>query len=69
MASAATLDDELSDLGRRLAREHEAIPVGAVLRCVARSADQARTWGCPAEHLVSTVEAASRWRLAHRVSG
>src|SRR4051794_6802015 len=67
--ASATLDDQLADLGHRLVREHVEIPAGAVLRCVARSANHARTWGCPVEHLVGTVEASSRWRLAQLTSG
>src|SRR3954452_21175608 len=68
MGLAPTLNDELVELGHRLVHEHVEIPAGVVLRCVARSADHARTWGCPAEHLVGTVEASSRWRLAQRAS-
>jgi hypothetical protein len=63
-----TVDDERLGLAQRLIREYAEVPAGAVLRSMARATRDARLWGCPAEHLVPTVEASTRWRLDQRVS-
>jgi hypothetical protein len=68
VASPTSVDEELLELGQRLIREHDEVPAGAVLRCLARSVRVARTWACPPEHLLSTVEASTRWRLAERTT-
>lgn len=68
-ATSLTANDELLALAERLIREYGEVPAGAVLRCLARAVRRARAWGCPAEHLVPTVEASTRWRLAQRLSG
>ena len=67
MTTSPNLDEELLELGQRLIREHELVPAGSVLRCLARATRQARSWGCPIEHLLSTVEASTRWHLAQRL--
>jgi hypothetical protein len=64
--ASATVDEALLDLGQRLIQEHVDVPAGAVLRCLARSARLARAGGCPKHHLVATVEALTRRRLAQR---
>jgi hypothetical protein len=67
MTTSPNLDEELLELGQRLIREHEVVPAGSVLRSLARATREARSWGCPPEHLLSTVEASTRWHLAQRL--
>lgn len=67
MTTSPSMDEELLELGQRLIREHDVVPAGAVLRCLARATREARSWGCPREHLLSTVEASTRWHLAQRL--
>ena len=69
--AALHASDETSmvELSERLLREYAELPAGAVLRSLARARLRARAWGCPQEHLVPTVEATTRWRLAQRLAG
>ena len=66
MTTSPNIDEKLLDLGQLLIREHDIVPAGAVLRCLARATQEARSWGCPPEHLLATVEASTRWHLAQR---
>jgi hypothetical protein len=67
-ATTRAQDDEMLGLAQRLIGEYDDLPAGAVLRCIARASRDVRLWGCPPEHLLTTVEAATRWRLEQRVS-
>lgn len=68
MVTTSTIEDQkLVDLGLRLIAEYIDVPAGSVLRCLARAVVNARSWGCPSEHLVTTAEASTRWLLARRV--
>jgi hypothetical protein len=62
-------DDDLLELMDRLVGEYPRMPAGAVIRCLSREVRRARAWGCPPEHLSTTAEAATRWRLEQRLAG
>jgi hypothetical protein len=67
MKSSSQIDERLLELSQRLIRGHDIIAQGSVLRCLARATREARAWGRPPQHHLSTVEAATRWHLAQRV--
>ena len=60
---------EVADLAQRLVAEYPDLPASRVLRCLAWAFRRAQSWGCPEEHLVTTVEASTRWGLAQTPSG
>jgi hypothetical protein len=62
--AARRTDEELLALAEQLTGEFRDLPAGSVLHCLSGAVRRARTWGCPPEHLVSTVEASTRWQLA-----
>lgn len=57
---------ELMSLTEQLVREHEALPAGSVIRCVARCRDELVLMGLR-DGLVIAVEAMARNRLRDRV--
>lgn len=67
--TTSSTDEDLLGLADRLVREFVQVPAGSVLRCLAEAVRSARAWDCPAEHLMWTAEASTRWRLAGVVPG
>jgi hypothetical protein len=54
------------DLAKRLAHEYDEIPTVAVLRCLAVALRRARSWDCPPDYFLATVERSARWLLEVR---
>ena len=59
---------ELLEATERLVREHDDVPAGSVIRCVARCRDELLALGLRAG-LVDAVEAMARRRLRDRTGG
>ncbi len=59
---------ELLEVTERLVREHDEVPAGSVIRCVARCRDELLALGLRAG-LVEAVEAMARRRLRDRTGG
>lgn len=65
----STSTDDIVDLARRLIAEYPAVPASRVLRCLSEAHRRAQSWGCPPQHLATTVEASTRWGIAQAHPG